>query len=166
MSQISITSRSSLAANYFKRRFCFYASSICLEAFVYIFWFGISATSYPCQLSEPFRGLLCCPRFSQVHHQLATDNLCKASVILSVFAVLQPFFITLLYKNMKIISPNIVYFSANRLVPFLSIFCLFLQRVLPFIIGTVLWVRLNCKCVRSTPRQHPLYFSVNSLLHS
>lgn len=165
MSQISITSRSSLAANYFKHRFCFYAFSICLEAFVCIFWFGISATSYTCQSSEPFRGSLCCPYFSQVHHQLAPDKLCKASVNLRVFAVLQPFFTTLLYKNMNIIFPNIVYFSANRLVPFLFILSLFLQWVLPFIIGTFLWVRLNFKCVLSTPRQYPLYFSVNSLSH-
>lgn len=125
MSWISITSRSWLAANYFKHWFCFYASSICLEAFVYIFWFGIPATSYTCQLSEPFRGLLCCLHFSQVHHQLTTDNLCKASVNLSVFAVLQPSFTTLLYKGMKITFANIVYFSVNRLVTFLFILSFF-----------------------------------------
>lgn len=153
MSWISITSRSWLAANYFKHWFCFYASSICLEAFVYIFWFGIPATSYTCQLSEPFRGLLCCPHFSQVHHQLTTDNLCKASVNLSVFAVLQPSFTTLLCKGMKITFANIVYFSVNRLVTFLFILSFFLQWVLPFIIGTFPWVRLNFKCVVSTFRQ-------------
>lgn len=70
LSQISITSRSSLAANYFKHWFCFYASSIWLEAFVYISWLGISATTYTCQLSEPFSELLCYAHFPQVYHHL------------------------------------------------------------------------------------------------
>lgn len=122
MSLISITLRSLLAANYFKHWFCFYASSICLEVFVYISWLGIFATSN--RLSEPFSRLLCCPHFSPVYYQLATDKLCKASINLSVFTILHPFFSSLVYKNMQFFA-NILYFSANRLFKFLFIFFFF-----------------------------------------
>lgn len=132
MSWISITSRSSFTANHRKHWFCFYASSICLEEFVYISWLGISATSYTCQSPEPFSRLLCCPHFSQVHHQLATDNLCKASVNLSAFAVLHSSFTTLLPKKYKLFLPTFyilgtadrLHFYSYSLFSFSEYFCL------------------------------------------
>lgn len=64
MSWISITSRSFFTCcQLFQTLIFFYASSICLEAFVFIVWLGISSASCICQLFEPCSGLFCCPIF-------------------------------------------------------------------------------------------------------
>lgn len=125
MSWISITSRSSLAANYYKHWFCFYASSICLKAFVYIP--GLAFLPLPILVSclSHLVDYFAVPVFLKYIINLQQTTSASLVVSLSASVVLHSSFTTLLYKNIQIIFANILYFSANWLVTCLFILSLF-----------------------------------------